>query len=53
MTCYPNPTGVKNCFAYSNATTCIRCDPDYYLDGNLCLPVDKALKSTGCIHYNE
>jgi hypothetical protein len=34
--CYPYPVGIQFCKEYSDATTCAKCDPNKFLQNNLC-----------------
>lgn len=39
--CFKYPIGIQYCRDYSNISTCIQCDPNKYLQENICLNVTK------------
>lgn len=48
--CQGRPTGVANCDAYSNLTTCSLCNDNFFLANNQCSTVPEAIE--GCIRYS-
>lgn len=51
--CSPFPTGVIGCLIYSNATTCIACGNDSWLNDGVCTNVLEDAKVTNCIQYSN
>lgn len=39
--CFKYPIGIQYCRDYSDISTCVQCDPNKYLENNICLNVTK------------
>ncbi len=51
--CKPNPTGLRNCEHYKSTTECKFCEPNYYLEDNVCVAVPHQDIRSFCTHYHK